>query len=182
MIKDNYECDGQMDIFAFLDQAPIREPCGRRCEVEWCSRRCFEKRGQMWDYHKNQWMRNVKGEIIKQLHPECDWEPDSPRQEPHHCDGCLWYKERVCERLQLYEETLTCKEKITAEEGWKRIYCENHRYRGEYPECSSWRKIEIWSYIAEFDKYVHGFAEAKDKTIKRNPGGDIGDVRAWRYV
>lgn len=186
MIKDNYECEGQMDIFAFLDKNPVREPCGRRCEVDCWSRRCYEKRGQVWDYHHNQWMRNNQGEILV-MKAECDWHPGSKRQEPHHCDGCLWKymgrKEEFCEIVELYEEIFKCNMKITAEEGWHRIFKVSQRgYNGEFPECPKWQKIEIWSYIEEFDKYVHGFAEAKDKTIKRNPGGDIGEVTAWRYV
>lgn len=130
MIKDNYECDGQMDIFDFLGKES---------------------------------------------------------KEPHYCEGCLWIFHEgregpFCERVLFLDDMPKCMDKITADEGWRMIYKTPQGYTGDFPECPKWQKIEIWSYIEEYDKYVHGFAEAKDKTIKRNLGGDIGDVRAWRYV
>ena len=103
MIKENYECDGQMDIFDFLD---------------------------------------------------------NPR------DGTIKIGNEV----------------LFVSDGWHEIEYIGNGCRGEYPECKEWRKIEIWSYIKEFNKYVHGWDEGKEWTIRRNPGGDIGEVVAWRYV
>ena len=36
---------GQISMFDIMEEDPIRTPCNRRCEYEWCSIGCFEKRG-----------------------------------------------------------------------------------------------------------------------------------------
>ena len=53
---------------------PVRSPCGRRCKYEWGSKRCFESRGQIYDYHERKWLKDENGKPVigKKI---CDWEP-----------------------------------------------------------------------------------------------------------
>lgn len=53
---------------------PVRHPCGRRCKHEWGSRNCFEARGQIFNWHERQWVRDENGEILIGKRT-CDWEP-----------------------------------------------------------------------------------------------------------
>ena len=60
----------------FGDTCPYTSlPCNMACEVEWCSRICFEKRGNLWNYKGREWLRNKNGEILKRSNPECKWKP-----------------------------------------------------------------------------------------------------------
>ncbi len=52
----------------------VRHPCGRRCKHEWGSRNCFEARGQIFNWHERQWVRDENGEILIGKRT-CDWEP-----------------------------------------------------------------------------------------------------------
>ena len=53
---------------------PVRSPCGRRCKYEWGSKRCFESRGQIYDYHERKWLRDEEGRLVIGK-KTCDWEP-----------------------------------------------------------------------------------------------------------
>lgn len=53
---------------------PVRSPCGRRCKYEWGSKRCFESRGQIYDYHERKWLRDEEGRPVIGK-KTCDWEP-----------------------------------------------------------------------------------------------------------
>lgn len=53
---------------------PVRSPCGRRCKYEWGSKRCFESRGQIYEYHERKWLRDEKGRPVIGK-KTCDWEP-----------------------------------------------------------------------------------------------------------
>lgn len=61
---------------AAVQEKPIRQPCGRPCDVEWCSKECFLKRGRVWNTKDGGWVRNSQGEALKCKNRECDWEPD----------------------------------------------------------------------------------------------------------
>lgn len=50
----------------------FRYQCKRYCDVEWCSRICFERRGQIWDKTEHKWVRNVDGTILVSDHKSCD--------------------------------------------------------------------------------------------------------------
>ena len=53
----------------------LREPCGRFCEVEWCSLQCFFKRGYIRDPSTQKWARDDNGNCLISNNPECDWIP-----------------------------------------------------------------------------------------------------------
>lgn len=64
----------QISIFEILEEKkPIREPCGRRCDVECYSLKCFLKRGYI--RHDGKWCRNENGEIQISVNKDCDWIP-----------------------------------------------------------------------------------------------------------
>ena len=48
--------------------------CGRRCKYQWGSKRCFESRGQIYDYHERKWLRDEEGRPVIGK-KTCDWEP-----------------------------------------------------------------------------------------------------------
>lgn len=54
----------------------IQQPCGRPCDVEWCSKECFLKRGRVWNTKDGGWARDSQGETLKCKDRECDYEPD----------------------------------------------------------------------------------------------------------
>ena len=53
---------------------PVRHPCERRCKVEWGSKTCFERRGQIWDWNDHKWVRDENGQPVIGK-KTCDWEP-----------------------------------------------------------------------------------------------------------
>ena len=97
------------------------------------------------------------------------------------CDNCAFDDKGCCSYETINNSCIRGDKQLECTEGWQGIYRHGNRYTGTFPECSTWKEIEIWSYSQEYDKYAHGFATAKDKTIKRRPGGDFGEVVAWRY-
>lgn len=78
---ESEQIDGQMDIFDFIRLDPIREPCNRRCPVEWGSLKCFLLRGYM--RYDGKWARNEHGDILITKSKECDWIPKG-----HTCSEC----------------------------------------------------------------------------------------------
>ena len=56
------------------DIYPVRTPCNRHCDVEWCSKTCFERRGHMWNYSGYGWLRDNEGNLLIGR-SECDWMP-----------------------------------------------------------------------------------------------------------
>lgn len=69
---------GQISMFDIMEEDPIRTPCNRRCEYEWCSIGCFEKRGQMYSFSEHKWVRDENGKILIGKR-SCDWEPKEKR-------------------------------------------------------------------------------------------------------
>lgn len=74
---ESYEYIGEYD----LTNQPIRFPekdfpyrfqCRRFCDVEYCSRICFERRGQIWDKTEHKWVRNEDGTIMCSGRRSCD--------------------------------------------------------------------------------------------------------------
>lgn len=53
---------------------PVRHPCERRCKVEWGSKTCFERRGQIWNWNDHKWVRDENGQPVIGK-KTCDWEP-----------------------------------------------------------------------------------------------------------
>lgn len=92
---------GQISIFDIMDSDPIRTPCNRRCEYEWCSIGCFEKRGQMYNFSEHKWVRDENGKILIGKR-SCDWEPKeekSMKEICKNCGGCRpTYKGGICEK------------------------------------------------------------------------------------
>ena len=71
--------EGQLELF---EAFPLRTPCERHCECEWCSLMCFEKRGQFFDRVNRDWIRDSQGNILTSKNRVCDWEPsDHPEIE-----------------------------------------------------------------------------------------------------
>lgn len=68
-MKDNIQ--GQLELFK---QYPLRMPCERHCDCEWCSFLCFLRRGYIWDRSQHDWCRNEKGEALRTNTRFCDWE------------------------------------------------------------------------------------------------------------
>lgn len=61
-----------------IDNVPhkeLRTPCNRMCEVEWCSKVCYEKRGYMWDKYSRGWIRDKQDKCLIRDKKDCDWEP-----------------------------------------------------------------------------------------------------------
>lgn len=48
-------------------------PCMKVCDVEWCSLKCFLKRGYM--RHDGKWIRGQDGKILIANNRECEWIP-----------------------------------------------------------------------------------------------------------
>lgn len=73
----SYEYIGEYDSknkpLKFPDKKlPYRYHCNRFCDVEYCSRICLERRGQIWDASKHKWLRNEDGSIMFSGHRGCD--------------------------------------------------------------------------------------------------------------
>ena len=51
---------------------PYRFQCNRFCDVEWCSKICFERRGAVWDKSEHRWLRNEDGTLMFSGHRACD--------------------------------------------------------------------------------------------------------------
>ena len=182
----DYDCDGQMSIEDWLkekEQAkfPLREPCGRRCEFEWGSLRCFEKRGYYYDHANRCWMRNAKGKIIKQLNPECDFIPTNHPEDD--CEGCIFDKGGCCSY-----DTKNCycvlgDKKLTAEDGWFCIFhYSNNTVGGIFPMNEEWLPVEVLSYDRAKDEYEFLDIRAKQKTFwALNNKQRWDEIVAWRY-
>ena len=56
------------------DALPLREPCGKFCDCEWGSLRCFYKRGYMRDPETKKFLRDEDGRPIRARKKECDYE------------------------------------------------------------------------------------------------------------
>lgn len=69
--------DGQMTIYDYLpdpeEEKPLREPCRRRCDVEWGSLTCFLRRGYVRDKSTGKWARRADGKIMRLNKRDCDW-------------------------------------------------------------------------------------------------------------
>lgn len=108
---------------------------------------------------------------------------ESPHKSDLPCDDCIYCDNGCCD----YDtKNMYCVEgdrQLRKSEGWHRIKKQGNGYVGDFPECTTWQRIETWAYCDDLDLYVHGtHSEAKDKTIKRYQGGDIGEIVAWRYL
>ena len=60
----------QMNLF---EQFPIRTPCDKRCDCEWCSFECFIRRGYIWDKSAHSWVYDGKGKAVRAKNRKCDW-------------------------------------------------------------------------------------------------------------
>lgn len=68
-----------MTQLTIQDYYPVRTPCDRHCDVEWCSRICFERRGYMWNYNGHGWLKDDNGnKMIGKA--ECDWMPGDEKE------------------------------------------------------------------------------------------------------
>ena len=68
--------DGQISLFDYMEaNLPIREPCKRPCDVEWCSKICFIRRGYMWNYGDWGWIKGKDGKPLVSKNKSCDWTP-----------------------------------------------------------------------------------------------------------
>ena len=54
-------------------ETELRTPCNRMCDVEWCSKVCFERRGYIWDKFKREWAKDNAGNCLISNHCECDY-------------------------------------------------------------------------------------------------------------
>lgn len=63
----------QISIFDLLEEKPIQEPCGRRCDCKCFSLTCFLKRGYI--RHDGKWVRHEDGTVMIAENKECDWIP-----------------------------------------------------------------------------------------------------------
>lgn len=68
----------------------VEQPCDRVCDVGWCSLACFLRRGYLRGPDQK-WLRNENGEILRENHPVCDWNPreKTPEEEQEYKD---WIK------------------------------------------------------------------------------------------
>lgn len=81
--------NNQLTIFDFVEKTKSDKPtndnrpfmgnnklfrfqCNRYCDVEWCSKICFERRGQIWDKTEHKWVRNEDGTILVSNRKSCD--------------------------------------------------------------------------------------------------------------
>ena len=53
-----------------------QQPCGMPCDVEWCSKECFLKRGRIWNHETGGWVRDAQGNTKRLEDRECDYEPE----------------------------------------------------------------------------------------------------------
>lgn len=51
----------------------LRTPCNRECDVEWCSKTCFEKQGYVWDWRAHSWVYGEDGKPLISAGRVCDW-------------------------------------------------------------------------------------------------------------
>jgi hypothetical protein len=80
----SYEYIGEYDsknnpIKFIREDYPYRYHCNRFCDVEYCSKICFERRGQIWDKTEHKWVRNEDGTIMFSGHRSCDVGVDEMR-------------------------------------------------------------------------------------------------------
>ena len=70
---------GQLELF---EQYPLRTPCDRHCDCEWCSMVCFKRRGYIWDKTQHSWVYDQNGKALRTKNRECDWEsrPLTPKE------------------------------------------------------------------------------------------------------
>lgn len=76
--NNNLEREEKM---AAVQEKPIRHPCERPCDVEWCSKECFIRRGNIWNTQDGGWVRNSQGEILRTQNRECDYDADQKEAE-----------------------------------------------------------------------------------------------------
>lgn len=76
MMWQRSECkNGHVVDWSEVKEAlPLREPCGRYCDSEWGSLKCFYKRGYMRDPETKKWLRDEDGQIMRTMKRECDYE------------------------------------------------------------------------------------------------------------
>jgi len=99
------------------------------------------------------------------------------------CDDCIYNDNGCCDYSTKNNVCVEGDRQLKKSEGWHRIKKQGVGYVGDFPECSSWKPIETWAYDEKYDYYAHGtHSQAKDKTIKRYQGGDVGEIVAWRYL
>jgi len=182
----DYECEGQMSIDEWMQQLeekkfPLRKPCERHCEFEWCSLRCYEKRGYYYDHANRSWMRNAKGEIIRQLNPECDWKPKKHLEAD--CNGCIFDENSCCGYNTKNEFCVLGDKRLSAEDGWFRIFhYSNNTVGGIFPTNAEWLPVEVLSYDHAKDEYNFLDIRAKDKTFWAYTKEQRWDeIVAWRY-
>lgn len=76
--NEQQEIKGQINMF---DAFPVRIPCNRPCNVEWCSMVCFKRRGYIWDKAAHSWVYGENGIALRTKARECDWEPTQDRED-----------------------------------------------------------------------------------------------------
>lgn len=182
----DYECEGQMNLEDWLkikeeQKLPLRSPCDRHCEYEFGSLKCFENRGYYYDYKNRCWMRNAKGEIIKQLNPECDYIPKNHIEVD--CNGCLFDEKGCCSYNTKNEFCTLGDKRLSAEDGWfKIIYYSNNTVGGTFPWNEDWLPVEVLCYDRAKDEYSFLDIKAKDKTFLAYTKEQRWDqIICWRY-
>lgn len=68
----------QLELF---EQYPLRTPCDRHCECEWCSLMCFEKRGYLYNRAAHDWIMGADGKPVIRDKKSCDWQPQDRGKE-----------------------------------------------------------------------------------------------------
>ena len=108
----------QISIWDILEEKKsdmeLREPCGRYCEVAWCSLNCYFKRGYIRDPSTQKWARDENGNILISNNKECDWTPDDelPCEEEKsqgwqyllHTDYIEWTSEETMQLVRTVNE------------------------------------------------------------------------------
>lgn len=70
---------------SFQKKLEFRTPCNRMCDVEWCSKICFERRGYIWDKCKREWVKDIHGKCLISSTVECDYKPkQTTRNDSEH--------------------------------------------------------------------------------------------------
>ena len=180
----DYECDGQMSIEDWLltkeqeESYPIRD-CGRRCEFEFCSRLCFEKRGNVWDYSNNQWIRDEAGQIVKMTNPQCDYIPGMQTKQPIICDECIFKFAEDCPNAA---EDCELKYRLIEADGWNKIKnFPNGRVGGKFPSCQEWRDVLVLvTNPGKEPEFIE--IEAKDKGFRGKNKVRWDKILAWKYI
>ena len=108
--------DGQMSLFDFINKPeakpepqrarkpsedyPLREPCGRHCDVECFSKKCYIRRGYIWHPEgRHNWLRDDNGRIM--IGPkDCDWEPKGQT-----CGTCQFFRNYTSGLGEIYHGT-----------------------------------------------------------------------------